>query len=74
MSFSKFPDCFIYLFCNNYKNEIKKIENLLDIKFPKKMFENFKGETQEIKITYFDEYCVVLGGIGSGEKCNFKNK
>lgn len=66
-------DCFIYLFCNNYKNEIKKIENLLDIKFPKKMFENFKGETQEVKITYFDEYCVVLGGIGSGEKCNLKN-
>jgi len=45
-------DCFIYLFCNNYKNEIKKIEDLLDIKFPKKMFENFKGETQEVKITY----------------------
>ena len=66
-------DCFIYLFCNKYKNEISNIEKLLNLKFPKKIFENFNGKYEEIKSMYFENYSIILGGVGDGQNCKVKN-
>ena len=65
-------DVYIFLFCEEFKKEIKKIEKELSIDFPKKMFDNFSAKEEEVKLVYFDKCAVILGGFGKNNKCCIK--
>lgn len=65
-------DCYIFLFCQEFKREIKKIEKDLSINFPKKMFDNFSAKEEEVKLVYFNKNAVILGGFGKNNKCCVK--
>lgn len=68
----KKTDCVIFLFCNNYKSEIKKIQKEMGIKFPISFINDFNGKKEEIKTFYLDKLAIILAGIGETNKCSLE--
>jgi len=64
-------DVYIFIMCNDYKNQIHQISKLLGIeKIPKKMFENFKIKTSFEKKLYTDKFEIIFYGIDKNNKCS----
>ena len=69
-SLPKNVDILVYITCKINK---KNIENKLNIKLPNTIFKNFKGDYNDIKIQYFNDKIVLLGGLGKVHSCNNTN-
>lgn len=63
-------DILIYITCKINK---KDIEENLNLKLPKTIFNNFKGNYNDIKIQHFNDKIVIIGGLGDEHKCSNEN-
>ena len=57
-------DCYVFLVSKEYSNTIKTVEDNLGIFFPNNFKYNFKGRSGEIKLFYYNNFTIILGGIG----------
>ena len=62
-SIKKRSDCVVFIFCDNYKAEIKKIQKNMKIKFPASFLTDFNGNS--IKTVYLDKLAIILTGMGN---------
>lgn len=69
-SFPKEIDIVIYITCKINK---KQIEDRLNIKLPKTLFHNFKGDYNDIKTQYFNDKIVIIAGLGKTHDCSNEN-
>ena len=63
-------DVIIYMTCKLNKADI---ESSLDIKLPKVLFNNFTGSKDDIKLHYINDKIIILGGLGTIDKCSYEN-
>jgi leucyl aminopeptidase len=61
-SIKKRSDCIVFIFCDNYKAEIKKIQKEMKINFPASFLTDFNGNS--IKTVYLDKLAIILAGMG----------
>ena len=69
-SIKKNIDILIYITCKLNK---KDIENKLNLKLPKTLFNNFSGDYNDIKKQYFNDKVVIIGGLGKNTECSTEN-
>jgi leucyl aminopeptidase len=69
-SLKKNIDVIIYITCKINKSDI---ESKLNIKLPKTLFNNFNGDYNDIKLQYFNDKIVVIGGLGKTHDCSNEN-
>jgi len=63
-------DIYIYMTCKLNKTDI---ESTLNLKLPKVLFNNFTGSKDDIKTHYINDKIIIMGGLGSIDKCNYEN-
>ncbi len=64
-------DTHIFFLCSSYKNELKNICKIFNIKsFPQKIFDDFHGEKGEIITHYLNNSKLLFIGYGKKNECN----
>jgi len=67
-------DIYIFIICNNLKDNIEYISKLLNInKIPKKTFDDYKIKDNFEKTIYTDNFEVLFIGLGKENKCSNEN-
>jgi leucyl aminopeptidase len=65
-------DCFIFLFCDKYEDEIKRVEKQMSIKFPESFLKDINKNKLDIKTMYLDKYSIILAGMNFNKGCTFE--
>ena len=63
-------DIYIFMTCKLNKTDI---ESTLGLKFPAVLFNNFTGGKDDIKTHYINDKIIILGGLGTIDKCSYEN-
>jgi leucyl aminopeptidase len=67
-------DIYLFIICNNLKNNIEYISSLLDFpKIPKKFFEDYSLKSSFEKKMYTDNFEIIFVGISKENKCDNKH-